>query len=190
MENLLSRIEIINSFKLLTKSRNKKTKLRIRNNYIVGVLMLTLSLLCVVLVFYAAIADLIGVESGPSWGKSTIIVISSISLGYELSMHIYKAILLKHLQNLEKSASEKIDSFLNEDLATIIFQLETPKRNILIIVFGAIILIGAVLHQFGSNQFWGYFKIPILLFFGLMVYETIRNLKKLNLNIGQTESRI
>lgn len=189
-ENLLDRIEIINSYRLLIGSRNKSTKSRIRINYFFGGIMLAGLIFALVIIFYAAIAGLLSIETKINWTKSTLIVICSISIVYDLANRLNSIILLKHLQNIEEVQNRTIETHLNVDLENTISKLNEPEKNILVIVLGALILLSAVLQQLDYPQYWDFFKIPILLFFVLKGIETVQNLSKLKSNISKSENQL
>ena len=189
-ENLPDRIEIINSYRLLIGSRNKSTKSRIRINYFFGGIMLAGSIFALAIIFYAAIAGLLSIETRINWTKSTLIVICSISLVYDLANRLNSIILLKHLQNIEEVQNRTIETHLNVDLENTISKLNEPEKNILVIVLGALILLSAVLQQLDYPQYWDFFKIPILLFFVLKGIETVQNLSKLKSNISKSENQL
>jgi len=189
-ENLSDRIEIINSYRLLIGSRNKSTKSRIRINYFFGGIMLAGSIFALAIIFYAAIAGLLSIETRINWTKSTLIVICSISIVYDLANRLNSIILLKHLQNIEEVQNRTIETHLNVDLENTISKLNEPEKNILVIVLGALILLSAVLQQLDYPQYWDFFKIPILLFFVLKGIETVQNLSKLKSNISKSENQL
>ena len=189
-ENLPDRIEIINSYRLLIGSRNKSTKSRIRINYFFGGIMLAGLIFALVIIFYAAIAGLLSIETRINWTKSTLIVICSISIVYDLANRLNSIILLKHLQNIEEVQNRTIETHLNVDLENTISKLNEPEKNILVIVLGALILLSAVLQQLDYPQYWDFFKIPILLFFVLKGIETVQNLSKLKSNISKSENQL
>ena len=189
-ENLSDRIEIINSYRLLIGSRNKSTKSRIRINYFFGGIMLAGLIFALVIIFYAAIAGLLSIETKINWTKSTLIVICSISIVYDLANRLNSIILLKHLQNIEEVQNRTIETHLNVDLENTISKLNEPEKNILVIVLGALILLSAVLQQLDYPQYWDFFKIPILLFFVLKGIETVQNLSKLKSNISKSENQL
>ena len=189
-ENLPDRIEIINSYRLLIGSRNKSTKSRIRINYFFGGIMLAGLIFALAIIFYAAIAGLLSIETRINWTKSTLIVICSISLVYDLANRLNSIILLKHLQNIEEVQNRTIETHLNVDLENTISKLNEPEKNILVIVLGALILLSAVLQQLDYPQYWDFFKIPILLFFVLKGIETVQNLSKLKSNISKSENQL
>ena len=189
-ENLSDRIEIINSYRLLIGSRNKSTKSRIRINYFFGGIMLTGSIFALAIIFYAAIAGLLSIETRINWTNSTLIVICSISIVYDLANRLNSIILLKHLQNIEEVQNRTIETHLNVDLENTISKLNEPEKNILVIVLGALILLSAVLQQLDYPQYWDFFKIPILLFFVLKGIETVQNLSKLKSNISKSENQL
>lgn len=56
-----------------------------------------------------------------------------------------------------------------------------------VIFLAALILIGALLHQFEYNPFWNYFKILLLLFYILIAVDAFQNWKKLRSNIKKSE---
>ena len=189
-ENLPDRIEIINSYRLLIGSRNKSTKSRIRINYFFWGIMLAGLIFALAIIFYAAIAGLLSIETRINWTKSTLIVICSISLVYDLANRLNSIILLKHLQNIEEVQNRTIETHLNVDLENTILKLNEPEKNILVIVLGALILLSAVLQQLDYPQYWDFFKIPILLFFVLKGIETVQNLSKLKSNISKSENQL
>lgn len=143
-----------------------------------------------VIIFYAAIAGLLSIETKINWTKSTLIVICSISIVYDLANRLNSIILLKHLQNIEEAQNRTIETHLNVDLENTISKLNEPEKNILVIVLGALILLSAVLQQLDYPQYWDFFKIPILLFFVLKGIETVQNLSKLKSNISKSENQL
>lgn len=152
--------------------------------------MLAGSIFALAIIFYAAIAGLLSIETRINWTKSTLIVISSISLVYDLANRLNSIILLKHLQNIEEAQNRTIETHLNVDLENTISKLNEPEKNILVIVLGALILLSAVLQQLDYPQYWDFFKIPILLFFVLKGIETVQNLSKLKSNISKSENQL
>ena len=124
------------------------------------------------------------------WQKSALMVILSLSFIINLPNQFYELKLLKHLKKINsKSEFDGIDK-LNSELKNIIDKSNNGFKNnwsIIILAFGILIM---GIWQMGSdenNPYWNYMKLPILTFYGIIIFRFINRNKKLNENIEKTE---
>jgi hypothetical protein len=124
------------------------------------------------------------------WQKSALMVILSLSFIINLPNQFYELKLLKHLKKINsKSEFDGIDK-LNSELKNIIDKSNNGfKNNWTIIILALGILIMGI-WQMGfdeNNPYWNYMKLPILAFYGIIIFRFINRNKKLNENIEKTE---
>ena len=124
------------------------------------------------------------------WQKSALMVILSLSFIINLPNQFYELKLLKHLKKINsKSEFDGIDK-LNSELKNIIDKSNNGfKNNWTIIILALGILIMGI-WQMGfdeNNPYWNYMKLPILAFYGIIIFRFISRKKKLNENIEKTE---
>lgn len=124
------------------------------------------------------------------WQKSALMVILSLSFIMNLPNQFYELKLLKHLKKINsKSEFDGIDK-LNSELKNIIDKSNNGFKNnwsIIILAFGILIM---GIWQMGfdeNNPYWNYMKLPILAFYGIIIFRFISRNRKLNENIEKTE---
>ncbi len=185
------RKNIIISLKPNYGDRNKGIEKRIKFLKAISFFNIVFSILSGGIVIFSIIAELVGIDSF-KWSKMGLLTMLSLSVILNLPNTLFELKLLKHL----KKINDKIDiegiGKLNIDLKNIIDKLNNGLKNnwILIVLASAIMIM--VLWQMGfdngnGNPYWKYVKIPILLFYGIILTKFIISNKKLQYNIDEAE---
>ena len=148
-----------------------------------------LSLLSGGLVILSIIFEFIGYDSF-KWQKMGLLAILSLSVILNLPNGLYELKLLKHLKKInDKMAVERIGE-LNIDLKSIIDKLNNGMKNNWVTTVLALVIMIMGIWQMGfddNNPYWKYMKVPILLFYGIILTRFISTNKKLQYNIDETE---
>jgi len=189
MTKIDERKNIIVSLKSNYGERKKGIDKRIQYLKGMTILDLVLTTFCGGIVLLSIILEPLGYEFF-KWQKMGLLTILSLSFILRLPEEIFELKLLKHLRNIsDKSDFLGIDK-LNSDLKIIVDKLNKKlKYNRLIIPLAIIILVLGFIQVFSENlnPYWNYAKIPVLLFFGMIVIRFYNVNKKLNKNIMETE---
>ena len=125
------------------------------------------------------------------WKKTGLLAILSLSFILNLPNQYFELKLLNHLKKLgSKSEYNGIDK-LNIELKIIIENLNNRLKNGWVEITLAIIILIMGLWQMGfsnnNNPYWNYMKLPILAFYGIILFRFIFTNRKLNENITKTE---
>ena len=125
------------------------------------------------------------------WKKTGLLAILSLSFILNLPNQYFELKLLNHLKKLgSKSEYNGIDK-LNIELKSIIENLNNRLKNGWVEITLAIIILIMGLWQMGfsnnNNPYWNYMKLPILAFYGIILFRFIFTNRKLNENITKTE---
>ena len=189
MTKIDERKNIIVSLKSNYGERKKGIDKRIQYLKGMTILDLVLTTFCGGIVLLSIILEPLGYEFF-KWQKMGLLTILSLSFILRLPEEIFELKLLKHLRNIsDKSDFLEIDK-LNSDLKIIVDKLNKKlKYNRLIIPLAIIILVLGFIQVLSENlnPYWNYAKIPVLLFFGMIVIRFYNVNKKLNKNIMETE---
>jgi hypothetical protein len=189
MTKIDERKNIIVSLKSNYGERKKGIDKRIQYLKGMAILDLLLTTFCGGIVLLSIILEPLGYEFF-KWQKMGLLTILSLSFILRLPEEIFELKLLKHLRNIsDKSDFLGIDK-LNSDLKIIVDKLNKKlKYNRLIIPLAIIILVLGFIQVLSENlnPYWNYAKIPVLLFFGMIVIRFYNVYKKLNKNIMETE---
>jgi len=189
MTKIDERKNIIVSLKSNYGERKKGIDKRIQYLKGMTILDLVLTTFCGGIVLLSIILEPLGYEFFKCQ-KMGLLTILSLSFILRLPEEIFELKLLKHLRNIsDKSDFLGIDK-LNSDLKIIVDKLNKKlKYNRLIIPLAIIILVLGFIQVLSENlnPYWNYAKIPVLLFFGMIVIRFYNVNKKLNKNIMETE---
>lgn len=125
------------------------------------------------------------------WKKTGLLAILSLSFILNLPNQYFELKLLNHLKKLgSKSEYNGIDK-LNIELKIIIENLNNRLKNGWVEITLAIIILIMGIWQMGfsnnNNPYWNYMKLPILAFYGIILFRFIFTNRKLNENITKTE---
>ena len=127
------------------------------------------------------------------WKKTGLLAILSLSFILNLPNQYFELKLLNHLKKLgSKSEFSGIDK-LNIELKSIIENLNNRLKNGWVEITLAIIILIMGIWQMGfsnnnnNNPYWNYMKLPILAFYGIILFRFIFTNRKLNENITKTE---
>ena len=128
------------------------------------------------------------------WKKTGLLAILSLSFILNLPNQYFELKLLNHLKKLDsKSEYNGIDK-LNIELKSIIENLNNRLKNGWVEITLAIIILIMGIWQMGfsnnnnnNNPYWNYMKLPILAFYGIILFRFIFTNRKLNENITKTE---
>tara|TARA_R110001606_G_scaffold51236_1_gene127755 strand:- start:201 stop:785 length:585 start_codon:yes stop_codon:yes gene_type:complete len=153
------------------------------------ILNLTLTLFSAGILVLSIISELFNYEIF-EWKKTGLLAILSLSFILNLPNQYFELKLLNHLTKLgSKSEFSGIDK-LNIELKNIIKNLNNRLKNGWIEITLAIIILIMGIWQMGfsnNNLYWNYMKLPILVFYGIILFRFIFTNRKLNENINKTE---
>jgi hypothetical protein len=154
------------------------------------ILNLTLTLFSAGILVLSIISELFNYEIF-EWKKTGLLAILSLSFILNLPNQYFELKLLNHLKKLgSKSEFNGIDK-LNMELKNIIEKLNNRLKNGWIEITLAIIILIMGIWQMGfsdnNNPYWNNMKLPILAFYGIILFRFIFTNRKLNENINKTE---
>ena len=155
------------------------------------ILNLTLTIFSAGILVLSIISELFNYEIF-EWKKTGLLAILSLSFILNLPNQYFELKLLNHLKKLgSKSEYNGIDK-LNIELKSIIENLNNRLKNGWVEITLAIIILIMGIWQMGfsnnnNNPYWNYMKLPILAFYGIILFRFIFTNRKLNENITKTE---
>ena len=155
------------------------------------ILNLTLTIFSAGILVLSIISELFNYEIF-EWKKTGLLAILSLSFILNLPNQYFELKLLNHLKKLDsKSEYNGIDK-LNIELKSIIENLNNRLKNGWVEITLAIIILIMGIWQMGfsnnnNNPYWNYMKLPILAFYGIILFRFIFTNRKLNENITKTE---
>jgi hypothetical protein len=191
MTKIDERKNIIVSLKSNYNEENKGIEKRIQFLKRMTILNLVLIIISAGIIVLSILSEIFTYEIF-KWQKSALMVILSLSFIMNLPNQFYELKLLKHLKNINsKSEFDGIDK-LNSELKSIIKKLNNGFKNNSSVIILAIVILIMALWQMGfdngnGNPYWKYMKLPILLFYGIIIFRFITGNRKLNENIKMTE---
>ena len=190
MDSLTERIDLINDFELIGRSRNEKVDIHLQSNFYILLLNCIIFSITFIIVLLAAITEFFRIGIPFNWNKTSLLVLVSINFHNAIGNALNKRTILKHLRFLATSPVKSFDQKLNDDLADLVAKLHRPLRRKLIIpALLAIIAIGCILNMLMDYQFiyYKFLIIPTLLFYVLAILNIWGNYKKLKANIDEVE---
>ncbi len=185
------RKNIIISLKSNYGERNKGIDKHIQTLQILSFMHIALSILCFGILLTSIISEQLGYEVY-KWENTGIFALLSLIAFLNLPSEIFEFKLLNHFKKINKSNDSIGIEKLNSDLKLLIDKLNNRiKTNIIPIILGVLILIMSAWQTISKdNPYWEYMKIPILLFFSLIIVRFIIINKKLTENIRETENTV
>ncbi len=183
------RKNIIISFKSNLGEPKKGIEKRIR--YLKGMIILNLVMILFSagIIILSILSELFEYEIF-KWQKTALLAILSLSFILNLPKQLYELKLLRHLKNINsKLKFDGIDK-LNRELKNIIDKLNKGlKDNWMVIVLAIGIMIMGIWQLCYDNNtpYWNYMKLPIIVFYGIIIFRFIITNKKLTENIDKTE---
>ena len=183
------RKNIIVSLKSSYGQENKGIEKRIHFLKLMSTINIVLIIFCAGILFHSIISEQFGIGYF-KWQKMGLITILSLSFVLNLPKALYELKLLKHLKRINTKSEFSGIEKLNNELKNIIDQLNNGLKNNWHIILLAIVLMIMGIWQSlydQSNPYWQYMKIPVILFFGIIVIRFINTNKKISDNINETE---
>jgi hypothetical protein len=190
MDSLTERIDLINDFELIGRSRNEKVDMHLESNFYILLLNCIIFSITFIIVLLAASTEIFRIGIPFNWNKTSLLVLASINFYGAIGNALNKRIILKHLKFLETSAVKSFNQKLNDDLADLVAKLHRPlRRKLIITALMVIILIVSIINMFMDYQFiyYKFLIIPTLLFYVLAILNIWGNYKKLKANIDEVE---
>ena len=189
MTKIDERKNIIVSLKPTYKEENKGIEKRIQFLKGMTLVHIVLTIISAGIIVLSILAEIVDYEIF-KWQKLALMVILSLSFIMNLPNQFYELKLLKHLKNINsKSEFDGIDK-LNSELKIIIDKLNNRFKSnwsIIFLALGILIMgIWQVLIE-DKNPYWNYMKLPILAFYGIILFRFINTNKRLYENITETE---
>lgn len=185
------RKNIIVSLKSRYGERKKGIDKRIRFLQFFTFLNALMSLFCGTILLASLILEPLGFEFF-KWQKMGLLTILSLSFFLGLPGEVYELKLLKHLKRIAHTSDFPELEVLNTELKVLINKLNGKlKYNGIIILLAFVILILGFMQVLSDseNLYWNYAKIPVLIFFLIVVTRFYTMNKKLTENIRKTEAQ-
>ena len=183
------RKNIIISLKTNYGERKKGIEKRIQYLKIMSSINLILIIFCGGILLVSIISGQFGNEL-IKWQKMGLLAILSLSCILNLPNELYELKLLKHLKRINAVSEFNGIEKLNNELKSIIENLNNRLKNNWLVIILAIGIIFMGMIQVISesiNPYWNYMKSPILLFFGIVTVRYLTTNKKLTKNINEIE---
>jgi hypothetical protein len=185
------RKEIIKSLKPTIDWGNKKIENRIKFLQGITIVNLALTLLCGGILLSSIITEILDLPF-VEWNNIGLLAILSLSFVLNLPFQLYELKLTKHLVRLNSTTNFNGLQKLNEELSTIITELNNKLKNNWFTFLLALVILILGIWQMGSesNLIWNYMKIPIILFYCIVFYKFWKNYKYLTKNINAAENTV
>ena len=186
------RINIIKSFKSIFQKSKKGIQSRIQTLKGFTFISALFSVLCFCLTLYTIILEQFKPEIS-KWENMGLLVVMSLMFILMLNNTLIELKLLKHLQNIQGKTNFNGINQLNLELKNIVEKLNKRDENDIIWIGLAIVIIISGSYQQLSetgNPYWEYTKIPVLLFWAIMISKFVVSNKKISENIKETEKQI
>lgn len=183
------RKNIIVSLKSSYGEKNKGIEKRIHFLKLMSIINIILIIFSAGILFLSIVSEQFGIGFF-KWEKMGLIAILSLSFVLNLPKSLYELKLLKHLIRINSKSEFNGIEKLNNELKNIIYQLNNGLKNNWHVIFLAIVIMIMGIWQSlydQSNPYWQYMKIPVILFFGIIVVQFINTNKKISDNINETE---
>lgn len=183
------RKNIIVSLKSSYGEKNKGIEKRIHFLKLMSIINIILIIFSAGILFLSIVSEQFGIGFF-KWEKMGLIAILSLSFVLNLPKSLYELKLLKHLIRINSKSEFNGIEKLNKELKNIIYQLNNGLKNNWHVFFLAIVIMIMGIWQSlydQSNPYWQYMKIPVILFFGIIVVQFINTNKKISDNINETE---
>ena len=151
-----------------------------------------IALPCICIVISTILLEPLGIEVF-KWDKMGLLVIFSVSFSLGLPEYFYELKLLNHLKKINKASDFEGLEALNSELKMIIKVLNNKLKNYkYLIPLVLVIFIFGLLQIFSDtlNPYWGYLKIPVLLFYGISISRFVLTYPKINKNIRAAEKSL
>ena len=183
------RKNIIVSLKSNYGGRKKGIEKKIQYLKGISILNLTLTLFCGGILISSITFELLGYDF-LKWKKTGLLAILSLSFVLNLPYELYELKLLNHLKKINsKSEFDGIEK-LNNELKKLINKLNNKLRSNWFVFSLAILIMVMGIWQMlieDKNPYWNYMKLPILAFYGIIIFRFINTNKRLSENIKKTE---
>jgi hypothetical protein len=185
-KNIETRKNIINSLKPTIDWSNKSLDKRVKFLKGISVVNIILTIICAGILFSTILSELIGLGF-KKWENIGLFAILSLSFIINLPNQLYELKLTKHLIKIK--LENELDNLekLNDELKTIISKLNNRIKNNWHIPLLAVIILVLGMWQMGSengDQIWSYMKLPIIIFYSIILFKFWKTNKSLNRNIN------
>jgi hypothetical protein len=189
--NIESRKEIIKSLKPTIDWGNKKIENRIKFLQGITVVNLALTILCGGILLFSIITEILDLQY-IEWNNIGLLAILSLSFVLNLPFQLYELKLTNHLIKLNTTTNFNGLQKLNEELRTIVTELNDKLKNNWFTFLLALIILILGIWQMGSksNLIWNYMKIPVILFYCIVFYKFWKNHRSLTKNIIAAENTV
>jgi hypothetical protein len=191
MTKIDERKNIIISLKSNYRGEHKGIEKQIKHLRIMSLINISLSIICGGMILMSIISEQFGFEI-LKWEKSGTLAILSITFFLNFPNEIYELKLLRHFKKINDFNDFIELEKLNIELRNIIDELNKRRNlSIVLIIFIIAILIMGLWQVFDNNNpYWKFMKLPILTFFGFIIFRFIQGYKKLRDNIEKAESTV
>jgi hypothetical protein len=191
-KNIETRKNIINSLKPTIDWSNKSLDKRVKFLKGISVVNIILTIICAGILFSTILSELIGLGF-KKWENIGLFAILSLSFIINLPNQLYELKLTKHLIKIK--LENELDNLekLNDELKTIISKLNNRIKNNWHIPLLAVIILVLGMWQMGSengDQIWSYMKLPIIIFYSIILFKFWKTNKSLNRNINAAEHAV
>ncbi len=189
MTKIDERKNIIVRLKSNYKGNTKGIDKKIQYLKFMSILNITMCIFCSGIILISIISEQFGFQI-LKWEKSSLFVILSIMFFLNFPNDVYEYLLLKHLKKINNFKDFRELEKLNSELKNLIDKLNYRKKvNIFLVSFIILILIMSLWQNaFDNNPIWIYIKIPILIFYGLVIFRFFNAYVILSKNIIKVEN--
>lgn len=189
--NIDNRKNIIISLKSYYGERKKGIDKQIQFLKMSNFMNISLSIICFGILMTSIISEQLEFDFY-KWQKTGLIALLSLIVFLNLSNPIFELKLLKHFKKINNYNDFNGIEKLNNDLKFQIDNLNNRIRsNIIPIILGILILFMSAWQTMSENNpYWEFMKIPIILFFGIIIIRLVIVNKKLSENIKKVENTV
>jgi hypothetical protein len=183
------RKNIIVSLKSNYGGRKKGIEKKIQYLKGISILNLTLTLFCGGILISSITFELLGYDF-LKWKKTGLLAILSLSFVLNLPYELYELKLLNHLKKINSKSEFDGTEKLNDELKKLINKLNNRLRsNWFVFALAILIMVMGIWQMLieDKNPYWNYMKLPILAFYGIIIFRFINTNKRLSENIKKTE---
>jgi len=191
-KDIENRKSIIKSLKPTIAWGSKSIEKRVEFLKGITAVYIILTTLCAGILILTILAEIIGFKF-TKWENIGLLAILSVSFVLNLPNQLYELKLTKHLIKLNSQSNLNGSESLNNELRKIIEQLNNRiKNNWLTLLLALIILVLGILQMGTENnsQVWGYMKIPMIIFYGIILLKFWKTNKSLSRNINDAENTV
>ena len=191
-KDIENRKSIIKSLKPTIAWGNKSIEKRVKFLKGITAIYIILTTLCAGILILTILSEIIGFKF-TNWENIGLLAILSVSFVLNLPNQLYELKLTKHLIKLYSQSNLNGLESLNNELRKIIVQLNNRIKNNWLTFLLALIILVLGIWQMGTennSQVWNYMKIPMIIFYGIILLKFWKTNRSLSRNINDAENTV